>query len=107
MQIKTYEEAERQYIEQIELVKQLKAENADLQRDARTLSTLRTEVTELRAKVQPTKICSYNSTGNRDFIKARMRIFYVQTALEPNFVGTCQNSKSIKEPVCNLWCAVL
>lgn len=51
MQIKTYEEAERHYLEQLELVKQLKAENAELQRDARTIASLQAEVTELRTKV--------------------------------------------------------
>ncbi len=58
LQIKTLEESERLYLEQIEFVKQLKAENAELQTDARTISSLRAEVAELTSKVNSSSIAA-------------------------------------------------
>ena len=51
VQIKTHEQAEQQYIEQMELVNQLKAENTALQQDARAIASLQAEVADLKAKV--------------------------------------------------------
>lgn len=56
MQIKTYEESERVYIEQMELVQQLRAENAALAQESRTIAALKAEIVDLQAKVTTSQI---------------------------------------------------
>lgn len=55
MQIKTLEESERLYMEQTELVQQLRAENAALQQETRIIASLKAEIADLKAKVKPSQ----------------------------------------------------